>query len=80
MRAIFGFPRPSAQRVADHDEHYLNVMGRLNTGVSLGQAQSELDLIARRLQRQYPIDDKERGLRLLPLPRRCWATSGRSYE
>ena len=55
------------QQLADHDEHYLNVMGRLKPGVSLGEAQSELNVIAQRLQRQYPIDDKDRGLRLTPL-------------
>ena len=57
----------TAQRLADHDNHYLNVMGRIKPGVSLSQAQSELNVIALRLQHQYPIDDKGRGFRLLPL-------------
>jgi putative ABC transport system permease protein len=57
----------TAQRLADHDNHYLNVMGRIKPGVSLSQAQSELHVIALRLQHQYPIDDKGRGFRLLPL-------------
>ena len=57
----------TAQRLADHDNHYLNVMGRLKPGVSLPQAQSELNVIALRLQHQYPIDDKDRGFRLVPL-------------
>jgi predicted permease len=57
----------TAPRLANHDEHYLNVMGRLNTGLSLAQAQSELNLIALRLQQQYPVDDKDRGFRLMPL-------------
>jgi putative ABC transport system permease protein len=48
------------QQLADHDDHYLSVIGRLNPGVSLAAAQSELDVIAERLQRQYPMDDKER--------------------
>src|SRR5208337_4698085 len=51
----------------DHDNHYLNVMGRLKTGISPAQAQSELDVIAKRLQQQFPLDDKDRGLRLEPL-------------
>ncbi|HUJ31596.1 MAG TPA: ABC transporter permease [Candidatus Acidoferrum sp.] len=55
------------QQLADHDDHYLNVMGRLKPGVSLAQAQSELNVIALRLQKQYPIDDEDRGFRLLPL-------------
>ena len=55
------------QQLADHDDHYLNVLGRLKPGVSLGQAQAELDVIALRLEQQFPIDDKGRGLRLTPL-------------
>ena len=57
----------TAQRLADHDNHYLNVMGRLKPGVSLTQAQSELNVIALRLQHQYPIDDVDRSFRLVPL-------------
>ncbi len=57
----------TGQRLADHDNHFLNVMGRLKPGVSLPQAQSELNVIALRLQHQYPIDDVDRGFRLVPL-------------
>jgi putative ABC transport system permease protein len=57
----------TAQRLADHDNHFLNVMGRIKPGVSLSQAQSELNVIALRLQHQYPIDDVDRGFRLEPL-------------
>ena len=57
----------TAQRLADHDDHFLNVMGRLKPGVSLPQAQSELNVIALRLQHQYPVDDADRGFRLAPL-------------
>ena len=57
----------TAQQVADHDLHFLNVMGRLKPGLSLAQAQSELKVIALRLQQQYPTDDKDRGLRLTPI-------------
>jgi putative ABC transport system permease protein len=57
----------SSQQLANHDDHFLNVIGRLKPGVSLAQAQSELNVIAMRLQQQYPSDDKDRGLRLVPL-------------
>ena len=57
----------SPQQLADHDDHYLSVAGRLKPGVSLAQAQSEASVIALRLQQQYPIDDKDRGFRLEPL-------------
>ena len=55
------------EQLADYDNHYLNVMGRLKRGVSLTQAQSELDVIASRLQKEHPIDDQDRGLRLTSL-------------
>jgi putative ABC transport system permease protein len=55
------------QQLADHDNHYLSVIGRLKPGVTLDAAQSELNVIAQRLQQQYPIDDKDRGFRLTPL-------------
>jgi putative ABC transport system permease protein len=57
----------SAEQLADHDNHYLNVMARLRPGTSQSQAQSELNVIAQRLQQQYPIDDQDRGFRLEPL-------------
>jgi putative ABC transport system permease protein len=57
----------SPQQLADHDNHYLDVMGRLKPGVSPTQAQSELNVIAQRLQHDHPIDDSDRGLRLMPL-------------
>jgi putative ABC transport system permease protein len=57
----------TAQQLANHDDHYLSVIGRLKPGVTLAKAQSELDVIARRLQAQFPMDDKDRGLRATPL-------------
>ncbi len=57
----------TAEQIADHDDHYLNVMGRLKGGVSLAQAQAELNVIALRLQQQYPLDDKDHGFRVQPL-------------
>ena len=57
----------TAEQLADHDDHYLNVMARLKPGASQAQAQSELNVIARRLQQLYPLDDKDRGFRLQPL-------------
>ncbi len=57
----------SSEQLADHDNHYLNVMARLRPGTSQAQAQSELNVIAQRLQQQYPIDDQDRGFRLQPL-------------
>ena len=55
------------QQLADHDDHYLNVMARLKPGVSVAQAQSELAIIAQRLRQQYPLDDADRDLHVRPL-------------
>jgi putative ABC transport system permease protein len=54
-------------QLADHDDHYLNVMARLKSGVTIPQAQSELELIAQRLQQQYPLDDADRSFHIQPL-------------
>ena len=55
-------------QIADHDDHYLTVAARLKPGVSLGQAQAEMNVIAQRLQQAYPLDDRERGLNVATLP------------
>jgi len=48
------------------DQHYLRVLGRLKPGVSLTQAQAELDAIAARLQQQH-FDQAEHGARVIAL-------------
>jgi putative ABC transport system permease protein len=57
------------QQLRDHDDHYLDTIGRLKDGISLAQAQSELNVFALRLQQQYPLDDKDRNFRVMPLSR-----------
>ncbi|HUN61183.1 MAG TPA: ABC transporter permease [Candidatus Sulfotelmatobacter sp.] len=57
----------NGQQIAARDPHYLSVVGRLKPGVQLSEAQSELNVIARRLQQQYPISDKDRDFQLTPL-------------
>jgi putative ABC transport system permease protein len=47
--------------------HYLNAAGRLKQGVTLEQAQSELESIQDALQRQYPDANKGWGARIVPL-------------
>jgi predicted permease len=48
----------------------LTVMGMLKPGVRMAQARSEAEVIARRLERQYPDTDKGIGVWILPEP---WA-------
>jgi predicted permease len=47
--------------------HYLSAAGRLKQGVTLEQAQSELDSIQQALQRQYPDANEGWGARIVPL-------------
>jgi putative ABC transport system permease protein len=45
--------------------HYLRVVARLNPGVSVAQAQSELGGVQARLDRQYP-DNRPSGINIVP--------------
>ncbi len=47
--------------------HYLKVIGRLKPGVSVGEAQAEMDAIAARLEQQYPDANTGRVVALSPL-------------
>src|SRR6185295_15601233 len=50
------FYRPVAETYDDkaRDERHLRAIARLKPGVTLGQAQSELNIIAQRLEQQHP--------------------------
>lgn len=49
------------------DTHYLNVIARLRPQVSIGQAQAEMGIIARRLEQEYPASNTGIGVRLISL-------------
>jgi putative ABC transport system permease protein len=49
------------------DAHYLACIGRLKAGVTLSQAQSDLEVIQSNLAVLYPDTDKGYGIRLVPL-------------
>lgn len=57
----------SAKDLADHDNHYLNILARLKDGVSQASAQAEMHVLAIRQQQRYPLDDKDRGFSVKPL-------------
>src|SRR5262249_10173345 len=48
-------------------EHHYLAIARLKPGVTVQQAQSELDAISHRLEQQYPQDDRGWGAQVLPL-------------
>ena len=57
----------TAERLAEHDEHYLLVLGRLKPGVTLPEARSALAGTGRWLAEQFPNENHDRGLAAAPL-------------
>jgi putative ABC transport system permease protein len=50
-----------------HDMHWLAVMGRLKAGVTLQQANADMDGITRRIAETYPVSNKGWGASVEPL-------------
>jgi predicted permease len=67
----FGVPtnsiRPNTDPRPIRDSSYLDVWGRLKPGVTLEKARTEMDAIGRRLENQYPNDNRDTGIRVTPL-------------
>jgi len=55
------------QERAVRGEHHYMVVGRLKPGVDVPQAQAEMNTISRRLEQEYPADDKGWGAIVVPL-------------
>jgi putative ABC transport system permease protein len=53
-RALFWRPLPIDPAQLNRGPHYLRIVGRLRTGVSLSEAQADMSTIATRLAQQYP--------------------------
>jgi putative ABC transport system permease protein len=49
------------------DSHSFSILGRLMPGVSAQQAQSDVDVISRSLEQQYPDTNTDKGLHLMGL-------------
>lgn len=74
----FQFPDPedqlwtplglTSQQLANHGSHFLRVLGRLKPGVTIAQAQADLDAVAARLTKQYPASNTGVGVTVLSLP------------
>jgi putative ABC transport system permease protein len=51
----------------NHDFHWLLVFGRLKPGVSLAQAQADMDVVTQRIAEDHPKSNKGWGIRIEPL-------------
>src|SRR5438067_267123 len=67
----FGVPtnslRPNVDPRPIRGSTYLDVFARLKPGVSIEKARAEMDAISRRLENQYPQDNRDTGVRVTPL-------------
>jgi putative ABC transport system permease protein len=57
----------TAQQSAVRGEHHFFTIARLKPGVTIQQAQAEMDTISHRLEQMYPADDKGWGARVISL-------------
>jgi putative ABC transport system permease protein len=57
----------TAQQAAVRGEHHFFTIARLKPGVTIQQAQAEMDTISGRLEQMYPADDKGWGARVISL-------------
>ncbi len=58
---------PMSIRGPIRSSNYLDVFGRLKPGITLEKARAEMDAISRRLENQYPNDNRDTGIRVTPL-------------
>ncbi len=56
-----------SKRYAERADHWLVPVARLKPGVTLAEAQAEMDTIARRLELQYPATNKGIGKKVISL-------------
>jgi putative ABC transport system permease protein len=57
----------TGEALANRGLHFLTVVGRLKSGVTLAQARSDMDSIAGRLAQSYPDQNEGHGVSLVPI-------------
>src|SRR5262249_3994433 len=62
--------RPTVDMTQNRENGYLDTIARLKTGVTMQQAQADLNTVAKRLEQQYPDSNKGRGVRVVSLRER----------
>src|ERR1700682_4685343 len=59
-------------------DHWLMPVARVKPGVTLTQAQTEMDVVARRLEQEYPATNKGVGTKVLPLHEDLYRFAGQA--
>ena len=65
-------------RYAARADHWLMPVGRLKPGVTRAQAQADMDVIARRLEQEYPKTNKGLGAKVVPLHEELFGWAGKA--
>ena len=58
---------PESARYSARIDHWLMPVGRLKPATTLAQAQTEMDVVARRMAEAYPATNKDVGVKVFPL-------------
>jgi predicted permease len=58
---------PSGYKLDDRSARWIEGFARLAPNVTLGAGQAQVDAAARRLEAEFPNDDRGRGVKILPL-------------
>jgi putative ABC transport system permease protein len=69
---------PESARYSARIDHWLMPVGRLKPGVTVAQAQLEMDVIARRLEQEYPETNRGWGKIIRPLHEDLFSWAGRA--
>jgi len=67
LNSQFFIPLAFRPEQLTHDSNFIPVMARLKDGVTLAQAQAEMDTIAAQLQSEFPRTNANRGVSVEPL-------------
>ncbi len=67
---------PANRRYSERADHWLMPVARMKPGVTMAQAQTEMDVIARRLEQVYPVTNKGVGKKLVLLHQQLYGWAG----
>jgi predicted permease len=70
---------PANTRYSGRIDHWLMPVGRLKEGVTIQQAQTEMDVIAKRMEQEYPQTNKGLGVKVFPLRQDLYRWAGPTF-